>query len=59
MTNAGNTVNANLWFEMADTGSADVNHSAMVWAGATGAYYANNAPFTSRWMFMAMSPNNV
>jgi len=62
MTNAGNTVNANLWFEMADTGSGDMNHSAAVWAAGNGQYYgapSGGVLFSSRWMFMAMSPDNT
>jgi hypothetical protein len=58
MTNAGNTINGNLWFETRDGGS-DSNHSPCVWAAGNGAYYVNYAPFTSRWMFMAISPNNT
>jgi hypothetical protein len=59
MTNAGNTVNANLWFEFADPSSVDYNHSACVWAAGNGQYYGLNAPFTARWMFMAISPDNI
>ena len=58
MTNAGNTVNANLWFETRDGGS-DANHSPMVWAAGNGAYAISNGPFLSRWMFLAISPDNV
>ena len=58
MTNAGNTVNANLWFETREGGS-DANHTPMVWAAGNGAYAISNGPFLTRWMFLAISPDNV
>lgn len=58
MTSTGNTVNSGLWFETRDGGS-DGNHSPMVWASGNGAYAINNGPFSARWMFLAISPDNV
>jgi hypothetical protein len=58
MTNTGNTVNSGLWFETRDGGS-DTNHTPCVWAAGNGSYYVGNAPFTTRWMFLAISPDNV
>lgn len=53
-----NTVNSNLWMELRDEGS-DSNHSAIVYGNGAGSYYAGNAPFTTRWMFMGFSPGNM
>ena len=58
MTNAGDTVNANLWFETRD-GGTDANHTPMVWGAGNGTYAINSGPFLSRWMFLAISPDNT
>ena len=58
MTNAGNTVNSNLWFETREGGS-DTNHTPMVWAAGNGSYAAGGSPFSTRWMFIGISPDNV
>jgi len=58
MTSAGNTVNSNLWFETREGGS-DTNHTAMVWAAGNGSYAAGGSPFSTRWMFIGISPDNV
>ena len=58
MATSSDTVNANLWMETRD-GGTDANHSAIVYGNNNGAYYISNPPFTSRWMFMGFSPNNL
>jgi len=59
MSSAGITLNTNLWYETRDPAGNDGNHSPMVWASGNGNYYTSNPNFTSRWMFMAISPDNV
>jgi hypothetical protein len=58
MTNtSADSVNASLWFETR-VGGSDTNHTPCVWAAGNGTYYGATAPFTSRWMFIAISPDN-
>lgn len=54
---SADSVNASLWFETR-VGGSDTNHTPCVWAAGNGTYYGATAPFTSRWMFIAISPDN-
>lgn len=58
MTGSSNTVNSDLWMETR-VGGSDGNHTPVVWGDSVGSYYAQNAPFTNRWMFMGFIPNNI
>jgi len=58
MATSSDTVNNNLWMETR-TGGSDTNHSPIVWGNNNGTYYVVSAPFTSRWVFMGFSPNNI
>jgi len=58
MATSSDTINSNLWMETR-TGGSDGNHSPIVYGNNNGTYYIVFAPFTSRWMFMGFSPNNI
>jgi hypothetical protein len=58
MATSSDTVNSNLWMETR-TGGSDGNHSPIVYGNNSGTYYIANNPYSSRWMFMGFSPNNI
>jgi hypothetical protein len=58
MATSSDTVNNNLWMETR-IGGSDGNHSPIVYGNNSGTYYIVNNPYSSRWMFMGFSPNNI
>jgi len=58
MATSSDTVNSNLWMETR-VGGSDGNHSPIVYGNNNGTYYIVNSPYSSRWMFMGFSPNNI